>query len=129
VYCTVDIFWAGAINPAGSRPVENQATASVAASNSRPAFTVREIPVSLHQLVLNYDTLTPSQEIEFLGTLQREIGFGLSSAAQMNVDADFFGRVLASLILESQVSVHEWPEEIQIIHPLIFYVVRSIVLT
>ena len=43
-------------------------------------FRVREMPKSLYQLKLDYDTLTPEQEVEFLKAYVLDVGIDLGGA-------------------------------------------------
>jgi hypothetical protein len=86
-----NVFWAGAINPAG-----------VSADGRRAQFVVRELPTSLEQLVLDYATLSPKQEHEFLHTFVKEVGIDIGAIGQGNVDAPQFAMHLVEVTLEAQ---------------------------
>lgn len=99
-----NIFWAGAVNPAIMR-ASSQAESLMSSDDAQAQFTVREMPLSLHQLVLDYDTMTPQQEADFLQTYLRDVGLGLSPSAQLNVSVEYFSIMLSTFVLESQALV------------------------
>jgi hypothetical protein len=86
-----NIFWAGAVNPAGT-----------ATDSRQTQFVVREMPRSLHQLVLDYTTLSEKQEEEFLATFVADVGVDLGAAAHSNIDVQLFQRRLVRLALLAQ---------------------------
>ena len=98
-----NIFWAGAINPAWMGHRHGRTLDERSPPSSLQAdFVVRELPLSLQQLVLDYDSLSPEQERDFLFALFSGAG---NHALAHQRDARVFELRLVRVVLACQAHV------------------------
>lgn len=114
-----NIFWAGAINPSSrpapalpclgdmSGPHAPRGIANhIGIGEATPTaelddFVVREMPLALQHLVLDYDRLSSEQERQLLAEMFHTVGIG-SVAVDASVNAKAFEHHLISIVLACQ---------------------------
>jgi hypothetical protein len=68
-----NIFWAGAINPPNINARPSAAVPPIRGSATDSAeFIVRNLPMSLQSMVLDFHTMTDQQELQFIDTMVGE---------------------------------------------------------